>query len=265
MNIKLTISGARGKMGTRIAFLAFQDPDIKVVSGLEKPDHPDLGKDLGKLVLGEERGVIIEKDPYKAIEKAEVIVEFSTPEVSLRHLEIAAEMKKKAVVGTTGLDKEMDKIKKLAEKTAILVSPNMSIGVNVMFKILPLITKLLGQDYDIEIIELHHKKKKDAPSGTALKLAHAIKEVRSELKELYGRQGLTGPRSKDELGIHALRLGDVVGEHQVIFAGNEERIELIHRAGSRDIFARGAIRAVKYIADKQKGLYTMSDVLELSV
>lgn len=262
MSIKLAISGACGRMGSRIAFLAFQDPDIEVVSALEDFSHPDIGKDLGKLVTGEEKGVIIEKDAQKVIEKADVVVEFSNPVATLEHLKIIAENRKKAVVGTTGLDKEMEKIKSWAQQTAILVSPNMSIGVNVLLKILPSLTKFLGEDYDIEIVEMHHKRKKDAPSGTALKLAEVIKQVRTELKEVYGRKGLSGPREKNELGIHALRLGDIVGEHQVIFAGNDEKIELIHTAGSRNIFARGAIRAIKYIADKEHGLYTMSDVLD---
>ncbi|OQX82429.1 MAG: 4-hydroxy-tetrahydrodipicolinate reductase [Candidatus Omnitrophica bacterium 4484_49] len=265
MSIKLAISGARGKMGTRIAFFAFQDPDIEVVSALEDSGHPDIGKDLGELVVGEEKGVIIEEDPYKAIEKADVLVEFSTPDATLQHLDIAVKLRKKAVVGTTGLDTDMEKIKKMAENTAILVSPNMSIGVNVLLKVLPDLVRFLGGDYDIEIIELHHKRKKDAPSGTALRLAQAIKQVRTELKEIYGRRGVTGPRREEELGIHALRLGDVVGEHRVIFAGNEERIELIHTAGSRDIFARGALRAVKYIRDKKRGFYTMDNVLEAGV
>ncbi|HDL10189.1 MAG TPA: 4-hydroxy-tetrahydrodipicolinate reductase [Candidatus Omnitrophica bacterium] len=265
MSIKLAISGARGKMGTRISLLAFQDPDIEIVSALEDSRHPDVGKDLGKLVIGEEKGVIIEKDAKKVIEKADVVVEFSSPSATLEHLKIIAESRKKAVVGTTGLDKEMEKIKSWAQQTAILVSPNMSIGVNVLLKILPYLTKFLGEEYDIEIVELHHNRKKDAPSGTALKLVEIIKQVRTELKEVYGRKGLSGPRKKDELGIHALRLGDIVGEHRVIFAGNDEKIELVHTAGSRDIFARGAIRAIKYIADKEHGLYTMSDVLDVGI
>jgi 4-hydroxy-tetrahydrodipicolinate reductase len=169
------------------------------------------------------------------------------------------------VIGSTGFTAdEMDRVKELAQKTRCIVSPNMSVGVNVMFKVLEFVAGILGDDYDVEIMEAHHNLKKDAPSGTAMKMAQIISgKLSRDLEQVgvYARKGLIGERTKTEIGIQTLRAGDIVGEHTVMFGGNGERLEFIHRAHSRDNFARGAIRAAKWIVDKRNGLYDMQDVL----
>ncbi|MDP8234024.1 MAG: 4-hydroxy-tetrahydrodipicolinate reductase [Candidatus Saelkia tenebricola] len=262
MKVKIVISGCLGRMGERIACLAFNASDIEVIAGIEKEDHPSIGEDLSEVLGKGRRGIEITSDFKQAISKSDVLIEFTSPKVTLKHIQVASGLGKKILIGTTGFDEQgIQEIKKTGSETAVLISPNMSIGVNVMFKIMPQLVKLLGEDYDIEIVELHHNKKKDAPSGTAKKIAEIICDARSNLKCTYGRQGLTGPRDKDELAIHALRLGDITGEHRIIFAGNDERIEFIHSAGSRDIFAEGVILGVRYIRDKKSGFYTMGDVL----
>lgn len=262
MKVRVVISGCLGRMGRRVAHFAFQEPEIEVVAGLEAFSHPDIGKDLGQALGEGVRNTKIFGQPEEAITLADVVVEFTNPQATLEHIKLVTKLNKKIVIGTTGFDHgQIKQIEDSSQKIPILISPNMSIGVNVIFKVLPLLTKLLAWDYDIEIVELHHNKKKDAPSGTAKKIAQIIKDIRKELKFIYGREGSTCLRDKSELGIHALRLGDIVGEHKIIFAGNDERIELTHSAGSRDIFARGAILAIKYLKDKKYGLYTMEDVL----
>jgi len=262
MNIKIAVSGCLGKMGKRIIHFALNDSDIEVIAGIEKEDHYAIGRDLSELLGEGSKGVSVTSDFKQAISESDILIEFTTPRVTMQHLQIASELKKRVVIGSTGFnDEEIEKIKKVAAEIPVLISPNMSIGMNVMFKIMPQLVKLLGSDYDIEIVELHHNKKKDAPSGTAKKIAEIIKNARGGLKFIYGRQGLTGPRGENELAIHALRLGDITGEHRVIFAGNDEKIEFIHSAGSRDIFAKGVILGVKYISGKKSGFYTMEDVL----
>ena len=242
--------------------MSLNDSDIEVAAGIEREGHPSIGEDLFELLGEGKKGISITSDFKQAVSEADILIEFTTPQVSLQHLQTAFELKKKIIIGSTGFnDEEIQKIKKAAAEIPVLISPNMSIGMNVMFKIMPQLVKLLGPDYDIEIVELHHNKKKDAPSGTAKKIAEIIKDARGGLKFIYGRKGLTGPRQNDELAIHALRLGDITGEHRVIFAGNDERIEFIHSAGSRDIFARGVILGIKYISGKKSGFYTMGDVL----
>lgn len=262
MKIKLAISGCCGRMGSRIAHFAFRDPEIELVGGLEDEQHSDIGMDLGERLGQGRANLLITADPEKAFLPADVIVEFTTPQASISHLAIASRLNKKMVIGTTGFTpQQLNYIKEAGKEIALLYSPNMSIGVNVLFKILPLLTRLLNQDYNVEILELHHRKKRDAPSGTAKKIAEIIKSVRKNLEFVYGREGATGPRDEKELGIHALRLGEIVGEHKIIFAGNDEKIELSHSALSRDIFARGAILGAKFLSGKGKGLYSMQDVL----
>lgn len=262
MKIKIVISGCLGRMGQRIAHLALEDEDIELIAGIEREGHSELGKDLAEVIGAGRKNILISSNIEDVLPDLDILVEFSNPAATIEHLEAVSRFKKKMVIGTTGFKKEQtDKIEKLAQNIAVLISPNMSIGVNVLFKIVPQIVKLLGEDYDIEIVELHHNKKKDAPSGTAQKIAQLIKDTRRNLKFIYGREGLIGERDKNELALHSLRLGNIVGEHRIIFAGNDEKIELIHSAGSRDIFARGVIYAIKYLQDKKKGLFTMEDVL----
>jgi 4-hydroxy-tetrahydrodipicolinate reductase len=201
------------------------------------------------------------------VKAGDVLIDFTLPEASLDHIRECAEHGKPAVVGSTGFSKEqLAEIGKYAQKIPCVVSPNMSIGVNLCFKILEEIAKTIGEDYDMEIVEAHHRMKKDAPSGTAMKMAQVIAHaVNRNLDQVgvYARKGMIGERSKKEIGIQTLRAGDIVGEHTVMFAGKGERIELTHRAHSRDTFAAGAVRAAKWVVGKKPGLYDMQDVLGL--
>jgi 4-hydroxy-tetrahydrodipicolinate reductase len=256
--IKICVSGCCGKMGKRICELAMEDSEIKLISGIERKNHPDIGKSIF-----DKTNAIIFDDIKKAIKNVNVLIEFSTPEATIEHLENSKEEKISFVIGTTGFSQnQFNKIKEFSSYIPIFISPNMSFGVNVIFKICQELTKLL-KDYEIEIVELHHNKKIDSPSGTAQKIADLINNVKEEKSNfIYGRKGKIGPRKKEELGIHSLRLGDIIGEHQILFAGKGERIELIHRAQSRDIFALGALKAAKFIKDKSTGIYSMQDLVK---
>ncbi|MDP8254000.1 MAG: 4-hydroxy-tetrahydrodipicolinate reductase [Candidatus Kaelpia aquatica] len=262
MNTKLIVSGCLGRMGKMISRLVLLDSELELIVGVEQSAFPGLKDDLGSTILGEKRGILIVEDIREHIKNADLVIEFSTPDATLRHLRVVSEFGKGMVIGTTGFNAEqLKELENLSERAAVLISPNMSIGINVLFKIIPQLTELLGEDYDIEVVEAHHNKKKDAPSGTAKRIAELIKSVRRDLVLTYGREGSSAQRKKNDLTMHALRLGEIVGEHKIIFAGNNEVIELSHSAISRDIFARGAILGVKYIKDKKAGLYTMQDVL----
>lgn len=255
---KIIISGICGKMGTSILNLCPQDKEIEVVAGIEASGHQMIGKKIQPL------DIPVESDLEKVIDKTDVLIEFTNPDATFEHVKIAEKYKKACVIGTTGLSEEqVSYIKKASQKIPIVFSPNMSIGVNLLFKLVEQVSNIL-KDYDIEIVEAHHNKKKDAPSGTALKLLEKIKSARqTKLKEIYGREGQIGARKPDEIGVFAVRAGDIVGEHTVIFGGTGERIELVHRAHSRDTFAKGALTAAKWIINKKSGLYDMGDVLNL--
>ncbi|MCM8763250.1 MAG: 4-hydroxy-tetrahydrodipicolinate reductase [Candidatus Omnitrophica bacterium] len=234
--IKLGVSGACGKMGRRIIELAREDKNFEVVLALEKRGHPLSGKEFG--------GLKITSSP-DSILLVDVLVDFSTPEATETNIDYVAKYKKALVLGTTGLnDNQIKKVQDISALVPVVFSPNMSVGVNVLFALLPEIAKRLGPDYSIEIIEAHHKMKKDAPSGTAKKMAQILKEATGQ-----------------EIPTHAIRLGDIVGDHTVIFCGNSERIEIKHQAHSRDLFALGALKAAKWVAGKPAGLYSMQDVL----
>lgn len=257
--INIVVSGCCGRMGKRICELSLKDDTLRLIAGVEKKGHPQIGK---KILPDCE--AIVWDDIVACSQDADVIIEFSTPQATLEHLEKLLGKKISFVIGTTGFSQEeLDKIREISSQIPILISPNMSFGVNVLFETVKFLAKLLGKDYEVEVIELHHHNKVDAPSGTAKKIISFIEEAYGEkLKYIYGREGKIGPRAKEEIGVHALRLGDIVGEHQVIFAGNGERIELIHRAHSRDIFALGALKAAKYIIKKKSGIYSMLDLLQ---
>jgi 4-hydroxy-tetrahydrodipicolinate reductase len=196
-----------------------------------------------------------------------VLIEFTHPEPTLANLKGAAAEGKAVVIGTTGLNpQQVGELKGMAQKTRVVFAPNMSVGVNLMFKVVENIAKVLTEGYDVEIVEAHHRLKKDAPSGTALKLAQIIAQALGRDLEkvgVYGRKGITGERTKDEIGIMTVRAGDIVGEHTVTFCGIGERLEVIHRAHNRDNFARGAVRAAQWIVNQPPGLYDMQDVLGL--
>lgn len=247
---KILVMGICGKMGSRIAALAKEDPGIEMVGGTELKGSPSI------------YGSQIVDDLNKVIDKADVLIDFTTIPSTLNNLKIAEKAKKAMIIGTTGFkDEELAVIKNASKNIPIVLSSNMSIGVNLLFKLVKEIAQVVPH-YDIEIIEAHHNQKKDAPSGTAVKLAQEINSVLdNKLKKVAGRDGICGPRKKNEIGILSVRAGDIVGDHTIMYAGPGERIELTHRAHSRDIFASGALVAAKWIAGKKPGLYSMQDVL----
>ena len=264
--IKVVVSGVAGKMGRAIIGLIPSYEDIVLTGALEKQGHPLIDQDIG-IISHKLKGITILDDLRDVIGNTDVIIEFSTPEAALKHLEIAASSPTRSfVIGTTGFTQEQEeKIKKYAKQTACLKAPNMSTGMNLLFNTVGKIAKILGEDYDAEIVEIHHKAKVDAPSGTAKKLAEIIAQAYGksyeELVNLGRKQ--QGVRQKGEIGIHAVRAGSIVGEHRIIFAGGGEHIEITHRAESRDAFAHGALKAAQWIAGKKAGLYGMADVLGL--
>jgi 4-hydroxy-tetrahydrodipicolinate reductase len=235
--IKLGVAGVCGKMGRRIFELASFDKDFELALALEKKGTAAIGKDIGKLKISSTQDGLFLVD---------VLVDFTVPEATEINLDYVAKYKKTLVLGTTGLsDAQIKKVQEISSVVPVVFTPNMAIGVNVLFSILPEIAKRLGPDYSVEIVEAHHKTKKDAPSGTAKKLAEILNNA-----------------TRREIPTHSVRLGDIVGDHTVIFCGNSERIEIKHQAHSRDLFALGALRAAKWIFGKPAGLYSMQDVLK---
>ena len=263
----VAVTGAAGKMGSRIIRLIQDNPDFSVEAAIERKGHLSVGHDAGEFAGCGHLNVIITDNLEKALEKSEVVIDFTEPASTMVHLEEASRQKKAVVIGTTGLSqKELSSLKKITNKIPCVHSPNMSVGVNLLFKVLADVARVTGDDYDVEIMEMHHRHKKDAPSGTAMKMAQIIAESLNrnlETSGVYSRHGMIGERGKDSIGIQSLRGGDVVGDHTVIFAGLGERIEFTHRAQSRDNFARGALVAANWVVSKPPGLYDMMDVLGL--
>ncbi len=253
--IKVAVSGASGRMGRGIISKIIGDDLLELSGALEHESHRHIGQSIG--------GVRIVSDITK-IGPWDVLVEFASPQAALSHLPYAAKSGRSAVVGATGFSaSEYEKMISFGSRIPILAAPNMSVGVNIMLKIASIAAGALGEDYDMEVIEMHHKKKKDSPSGTAVRIAEVIAEARKlklEEKAVYGRHGL-GERTRGEIGVHALRGGTVAGEHTVVFAGDSERLEITHRAENRDIFVFGTIKAVKFIAGAAAGVYSMEDVI----
>lgn len=264
---KAIVTGAGGRMGGRIITLINSTEGIEVVGAVEVKGHAVLGRDIGEYLGLGKKNVIVVDSLDKCIEQVDVIIDFTHHEASLRHFEEAAGKQKAIVIGSTGFSAEgMAKAKELAKEARCVLAPNMSVGVNVMFKVLDMVTGILGDDYDIEIVEAHHHLKKDAPSGTAVKMAQIIAaRLGRDLDKVgvYERKGMIGERTKAEIGIQTLRAGDIVGEHTVLYGAVGERLEFIHRAHSRDNFAKGAIRAAKWIVNQKNGFYDMQDVLGL--
>lgn len=253
--IKVIVCGALGKMGRTVVEEIAGDPALELAGLLEAPGHPQIGASIG--------GIEVTTDFEKAARGGDVIVDFTNPKAALAHIEWSAAAGKAAVVGTTGFTpEELALAKKAADRIPLIISPNMSAGVNLMFKVVGDVARALP-DFDAEIVEIHHNKKKDSPSGTAVRLGEAIIKFRPSSRLVHGREGIVGARTPEEIGMHSLRGGDVVGEHTVIFAGEGERFELTHRAHSRRTFARGTLRAIHFIHGKKPGLYTMADVLGL--
>jgi 4-hydroxy-tetrahydrodipicolinate reductase len=254
--MRLAICGAAGRMGRAIVVMAKEDTDIQI-SGVLEHD--------GNKVVGTGNPIVSSvKDLEKILKDSDVVIDFTNPESALKNLEIAVKQRVPVVMGTTGFSKEQQRqIKEASKVIPIIFSPNMSIGVNILFKLVEEVAKRVP-GYDIEIVELHHNKKKDSPSGTAAKLAEvAASSIGKNISEIgvYGRHSTNDLRKKNEIGILSVRAGDIVGDHTVYFAGPGERIELIHRAHSRDTFAAGALKAAKWVIGKKSELYDMADVL----
>jgi 4-hydroxy-tetrahydrodipicolinate reductase len=265
--VHVIVSGAAGRMGARLVALLAQCESLTLVAAIEKQGHTAVGKDAGELAGCRANLVMIGDDLATCIDRGDVIIEFSSPQATLEHLRIAAPRGKPMVIGTTGFSpSEMDELRSLAQRIPCVYSPNMSVGVNLLFKVLGDMAKTLKEDYDFEVLEAHHRLKKDAPSGTALRLAEVLAQATGkDLAQVavYTRKGVIGERKPGEIGIQAIRAGDIVGDHTVIFAGMDERIEITHRAHSRDTFARGALRAARWVVTQPPGLYSMLDVLGL--
>jgi len=263
--VNVIISGCMGRMGKNIVQLAHKDSNIKITGATEMSGSRYIGMSLSNSFGIENENVKITDDLSSIINKADCIIEFTNPEATMLSLKTAVKNNKGIVIGTTGLNSsQIKEIENAAREIPIVFAPNMSVGINLLFDKIGEIAKKLS-DYDIEIIEVHHKFKKDAPSGTAKKFAEIIAKATGadlEKNAVYGREGKDALRKPKEIGIHAVRAGDIVGEHTIIFSNEGERIEIAHKAHSRDAFASGAIKAVKFLSKKKKGFYTMHDVLE---
>lgn len=240
--IGLVICGAQGRMGTRIAALAREDARFELIAGLDRAD-----------------------DLPVALSKSDAVIDFTAPEATLSIAQAAAKAKKALVIGTTGVTSSTQaKLRRLARRIPLVFSPNMSVGMNVLFQLVADAAKALAQ-YDIEVVEAHHNLKKDAPSGSGMKLAQIAAEASSRREQdfVYGRKGMVGARVKKEIGISAVRAGDIVGDHTVLIAGPGERLELTHRAHSRDAFAAGSLTAAAWAVRQKPGFYSMKDVLKI--
>jgi 4-hydroxy-tetrahydrodipicolinate reductase len=263
--IRVAVTGAAGRMG-RTLIQAVHDTDGMVLgAAFERPDSTLLGADAGELAGTGYAGVTVTADLAAAADAFDTLIDFSVPAATLASAAACAARGKALVIGTTGFDPEgLAQIRAAAERIPVLMAPNMSVGVNVVFKLIELATRVLGDSVDIEIIEAHHRHKIDAPSGTAVRMGEIVAATLGrDLGEVavYGREGTTGARARETIGFATVRAGDIVGDHTVLYAGNGERIEITHRAESRMNFAQGALRAVKFLAGSQPGLYDMQDVL----
>jgi len=262
--IKVGINGACGRMGRRLVALVHEADDLSLAAALESARHPAMGSDVGTATGGRAVGVPLVAEMPAGLE---VLIDFSSPESTARRARECAARGTALVTGTTGLDDtQRAAVEAAAREIPCLASPNMSLGVNVLFRLVRQAAEALGRDYDAEIIEAHHRFKQDAPSGTALRLAEAVAEATGRDLDaclVHGRSGRTGERPQRQIGVHAVRGGDIVGDHTVSFIGLGERIEMTHRAQSRDTFCRGALAAARFLAGKPPGMYRMSDVLGL--
>jgi 4-hydroxy-tetrahydrodipicolinate reductase len=264
---RVIVIGAPGKMGRRLVDLIRTDPELALTGAVAHSAHPALGRDIGEIAGMGGVGVPLASDLATLLPQADVVIDFSVAAATMAYLRLVTTAQKAMVIGTTGFSAaQRDEIARLSQGIQCFLAPNMSVGVNVLFQLLRHAATLLP-NYDVEIIEAHHRTKVDAPSGTALRLGAIVAERRGQTLDdvaMYGRQGVVGRRTDPEIGIQAIRAGDIVGEHTVIFGGMGERLELIHRTQNRDTFAHGALRAAKWIVQQPPGLYSMEDLLQLT-
>lgn len=267
--IRAVITGVAGRMGSTLARMVRDQQDMKVAGGTERKGTAAIGLDVGAVAGIGTLDVPVMDDLARALERGQgqLVIDFTSAESSLEHARIAAERGIPLVIGSTGFSPQAkSEVARCAKKVPIVMSPNMSVGVNLVIKVARELAQVLGESFDVEILESHHRMKKDAPSGTALRLAEEVAAVlkRSPSDFLMARQGQIGERGQKQIGIQTLRGGDVVGEHTIFFFGEGERVELTHRATSRDQFAKGALRAARWVISQPPGLYGMNDVLGLS-
>jgi 4-hydroxy-tetrahydrodipicolinate reductase len=266
MQHRICIAGASGRMGRMLIEAVHQAEDCVVAGALDVPESPGIGLDASGF-LGFASGVTITSDVRFALQKTDALIDFTRPEGTMAHLALCREMGVKMVIGTTGFsDAQKAEIHAASKDIAIMMAPNMSVGVNVTLKLLEMAAKAMSEGYDIEVIEAHHRHKVDAPSGTALKMGEVMASAMGrDLKEcaVYSRVGHTGERDPSSIGFATIRGGDIVGDHTVLFAGTGERIEITHKSSSRSTYAQGALRAVRYLAGQKSGMFDMFDVLAL--
>ena len=264
--MKIAIAGASGRMGRMLIETVLNTDGVTLAGALEHASSPALGQDAG-LFLGRETGIKISSDIEAVLGAADCLIDFTRPEGTLVHLEVAKRLGKKIVVGTTGFDAEgKQALADAAKSIGVVFASNFSVGVNATFKLLEVAAKLLSTGYDIEVIEAHHRHKVDAPSGTALTMGEVIANALGRNLDdcaVYAREGHTGPRDPNSIGFATIRGGDIVGDHTVMFAGIGERIEISHKSSSRQSYADGAVRAARFLADKPSGMFDMQDVLGL--
>jgi 4-hydroxy-tetrahydrodipicolinate reductase len=264
--LRIAIAGATGRMGQMLIEAVRADDALRLSGALDRADSPAIGQDAAAFA-GQYTGVAITADLRQGLTGAQVLIDFTRPEGTLAHLAVCRELGVHAVIGTTGFsDAQKAEVAVIAQDIAIVMAPNMSVGVNVTLKLLEMAAKALSNGYDIEIIEAHHRHKVDAPSGTALKMGEVIAgALGRDLKDcaVYAREGVTGERDPSSIGFATIRGGDIVGDHTVLFAGTGERIEITHKSSSRATYAQGSLRAARFLATQPRGLFDMFDVLNL--
>ncbi|ATF08953.1 4-hydroxy-tetrahydrodipicolinate reductase [Candidatus Enterovibrio altilux] len=265
--VRIAIAGAAGRMGRQLIKVTDRIEDVTLSAASERPESSFIGTDAGELANIGKRNITIVDDLAKVTDNFDVVIDFTTPVVTLRNMALCQEHSKQLVIGTTGfIEKQCAQINKTATEIGIVMAANYSIGVNVMLKLLEKITKVMGHYCDIEILEAHHRYKVDAPSGTAIRMGEVIAgAMDNKLSDIamYTHKGITGGRRQNKIGFATIRAGDIIGEHTAIFADIGERVEITHKATNRIIFAHGAVRAAKWLAAKNAGFFTMQDVLEL--
>ncbi len=264
---KVAVIGAAGRMGKALIEAVHHTAGLELGAAIERQGSSVIGGDAGEMAGVGKLGVKISDDLAKAIDQFDVLIDFTRPDVSISNLALCQQQRKRMVIGTTGFTEQQKQTIAAAGKTmAIVFAPNMSIGVNLCFKLLEIAAKVVGEHTDIEIIEAHHRHKVDAPSGTALRMGEVIAQaLNRDLQQcaVYGRQGHTGERERKTIGFETIRAGDIVGDHTVLFADIGERIEITHKASSRMTFANGAVRAAEWLMHKSNGVFDMQDVLNL--
>ena len=265
--MRIAVVGAAGRMGRTLIEAVEQADGLDLGAATEQPDASLIGADAGEVAGVGKRGVMISHSLTKVVDAFDLVIDFTSPAATMVHLDVCRQHGKAMVIGTTGLDETQKvRISDAAEDIAIVFAPNMSVGVNLCFRLLQLAARVMGDEADIEIVEAHHRHKVDAPSGTALRMGEVIADTLGrDLDDVavYGREGQTGPRDKTAIGFETIRAGDVVGEHTVWFATEGERVEISHKASSRMTFAKGAVRAAAWLQGRDTGLFDMQDVLGL--